>query len=38
MGELAAGHLIDMIETGQKPLTEVLVDPTLIERESTIKI
>ena len=38
MGELAAGHLIDMIESGQKPLTEVLVDPTLVERESTIRI
>lgn len=38
MGELAAEHLIGMIDDGQPPLSEVLVDPTLIERESTIAI
>lgn len=35
MGELAAEHLIGMIDGGQPPMSEVLVDPTLIEREST---
>jgi DNA-binding LacI/PurR family transcriptional regulator len=38
MGELAAGHLMDMIEAGQQPISEVLIDPTLVERESCIKI
>jgi len=38
MGELAAEHLIGMIESGQQPLSEVLVDPTLIERESAIRL
>lgn len=38
MGELAAEHLIGMIDGGQPPLSEVLVDPTLIERESTAAI
>jgi DNA-binding LacI/PurR family transcriptional regulator len=35
MGELAAEHLIAIINDGQQPLSEVLVDPELIEREST---
>jgi len=35
MGELAADHLIAIINDGAQPLSEVLVDPTLIEREST---
>ncbi len=35
MGELAAEHLIGIIEGDQQPLSEVLVDATLIEREST---
>jgi LacI family repressor for deo operon, udp, cdd, tsx, nupC, and nupG len=34
MGELAAEHLIGIINDGQPPLSEVLVDPVLIERES----
>ena len=38
MGELAAGHLMDMIEAGQEPVSEVLLDPTLVERESTARI
>ena len=38
MGELAAEHLIGMIDGGQQPLSEVLVDPTLIERESAIRL
>jgi len=35
MGELAAEHLIGIIDRGEPPLSEVLVDPALIEREST---
>lgn len=35
MGELAAGHLIGIIDRGERPLSEILVDPALIEREST---
>lgn len=35
MGELAAEHLIGIIDRGEQPLSEVLVDPALIEREST---
>ena len=35
MGELAAEHLMDMIEGRRLPVPEVLLDPTLIEREST---
>jgi len=38
MGELAAEHLIGIINDGQQPLSEVLVDPTLIERESAIAL
>ena len=38
MGELAAEHLIGIIDNGQPPLAEVLVDPTLIERESAIRL
>ena len=38
MGELAAGHLMDMIENGQQPVSEVLIDPILVERESCGKI
>ena len=38
MGELAAEHLIGMIEEGQPPLSEVLLDPMLIERESTVAV
>jgi LacI family transcriptional regulator len=38
MGELAAGHLMDMIEAGQQPVSEVLIDPILVERESCVKI
>lgn len=37
MGELAAEHLIGIIDKGQMPLSEALVDPSLIERESTAK-
>jgi LacI family transcriptional regulator len=35
MGELAAEHLLDMIENGEPALSEVRVDPKLIVREST---
>ena len=38
MGELAAEHLIGIIDGGQQPLSEVLVDATLIVRESTRSI
>jgi DNA-binding LacI/PurR family transcriptional regulator len=38
MGELAAEHLIAIINEGQQPLSEVLVDPELIERESTARL
>jgi LacI family repressor for deo operon, udp, cdd, tsx, nupC, and nupG len=35
MGELAAEHLMGIINDGQLPLSEILVDPILVEREST---
>jgi len=38
MGELAAEHLIAIINDGQQPLSEVLVDAELIERESVIAL
>ena len=38
MGELAAEHLIGIINDGQQPLSEVLVDAELIERESVIAL
>jgi DNA-binding LacI/PurR family transcriptional regulator len=36
MGELAAEHLMGLINDGQPPLSEILVDPVLVERESTV--
>ncbi|MEO6924075.1 MAG: substrate-binding domain-containing protein, partial [Bryocella sp.] len=36
MGELAAEHLIALINDDAQPLSEVLLDPTLLERESTV--
>ena len=36
--ELAAEHLIAIINDGQQPLSEVLVDAELIERESVIAL
>ncbi len=38
MGELAAEHLVDMIEGRQEPPAEVLLNPILIERESTLRV
>ena len=38
MGELAAEHLVGMIEGRRDPPSEVLLNPILIERESTIPV
>lgn len=38
MGELAAEHLISIIDERQEPPAEVLLNPMLIERESTMRV
>ena len=38
MGELAAEYLVDIIENRQQPSSEVLLNPALIERESTMPV